>query len=54
MQHSLKLGVTNYHFKWIIIPGTTLTERPAIKKNVYKGIILELSFECANDLLDCI
>jgi len=21
MQHSLKLGGTNYHFKWIKVPG---------------------------------
>jgi len=23
MQHSLKLGGTNYHFKWVKVPGTT-------------------------------
>jgi hypothetical protein len=23
MQHLLKLGGTNYHFKWVIVPGTT-------------------------------
>ena len=22
MQHSLKLGGTNYHFKWVKVPGT--------------------------------
>ena len=26
IQHSLKLGGTNYHFKWV--PGTSLTKRP--------------------------
>ena len=30
MQHSLKLGGTSYHFKWVKVPGTTsLVERPA-------------------------
>ena len=23
IQHSLKLGGTNYHFKWVKVPGTT-------------------------------
>ena len=23
MQHPLKLGATNYHFKWVKVPGTT-------------------------------
>jgi len=23
MQHSLKLGGTNFHFKWVKVPGTT-------------------------------
>ena len=31
MQDSLKLGGNNYHFKWVIVPGTSsLIERPEI------------------------
>ena len=31
MQHSVKLGGTNYHFKWVKVPGTSLIERSDIK-----------------------
>ena len=31
MQHSLKLGGTNYHFKWVKVPGTTTYWKAWIK-----------------------
>ena len=30
MQHSMKLGGTNYHFMWVKVPVPPFIERPAL------------------------
>ena len=35
MEHSLKLGGTNYHFKWGKVPGTTPNTQYLPKKYIY-------------------
>ena len=35
MQHSMKLGGTNYHFKWVKVPVPPFIERPALKCFMY-------------------
>jgi len=35
MQQSLKLGGTNYHFKWVKVPGTALYWKACVGTTAY-------------------